>query len=104
LRRLREEQPTREKALPRFATWLEGHNLRARLLLRYRRRTKLGADVQTFVFPKIGDMLSPYTAYRELLLQKSLEKIDESRPDAVIALWMRLAGYTMQEVGSEIFR
>jgi hypothetical protein len=104
LHRLREELPKREKALPRFATWLEGHNLRARLLMRYRRRKELGADVQTFEFPKIGDMVSPYTAYRELLLQKSPEKIDDSRLDAMIALRMRLAGYTMKEVGREIIR
>jgi hypothetical protein len=103
LQTLREEQPKRKKALPRFATWLEGRNRRARLLLRYRRRAEVSPDAKSFEFPKIGDMASPYTAYRELLLQKSPEKIDDSRLDAMIALRMRLAGYTLGEVGKEIF-
>ena len=104
LQRLREEQPKREKPLPRFVTWLDGRNRRARLLLRYRRRAELSPDVKTFEFPRISDMASPYTAYRELLLSKSPEKIDESRLDAMIALRMRLAGYTRGEVGNEIYR
>ena len=32
------------------------------------------------------------------------EKMDESRLDAAIALYMRCAGYTVQEVANELFR
>ena len=32
------------------------------------------------------------------------EKMDESRLDAAIALYMRCAGYTMQEVANELYR
>ncbi|MFQ9868319.1 MAG: hypothetical protein ACLRWP_16270 [Bilophila wadsworthia] len=32
------------------------------------------------------------------------EKMDDSRLDAVIALYMRCAGYTMQEVANELYR
>ncbi len=32
------------------------------------------------------------------------EKMDESRLDAAIALYMRCAGYTPQEVANEVFR
>ncbi len=104
LQKIREEQPKPQKPLPRFITWLEGRNKRARLLMRYRRRAEVSPDVKSFEFPKIGDMASPYAAYRELLLQQHPEKTDPSRLDAMIALRMRLAGYTMGEVGNEIYR
>lgn len=104
LQRLRAEQPRREKPLPRFATWLTDRNTRARVLWRYRRRLLVGMEVKPFEFPKIGNMASPYRAYRELLLKKFPEKMDESRLDAMIALRMRIAGYTRQEVANELHR
>ena len=55
-----------------------------------------------FEFPKIGELASPYTAYRELLLQQYTDKIDPSQLDAVIAMRMRLAGYARGFVAKEI--
>jgi hypothetical protein len=104
LRRLREEQPKREKPLPRFATWLTARSIRARVLWRYRRRILIGMDVKPFEFPKIGDMASPYMAYREVLLKQYPKKMDASRLDAMIALRMRLAGYTRQDAANEMYR
>jgi hypothetical protein len=104
LRRLREEQPKREKPLPRFAAWLTARNTRARGLWRYRRRILIGMDVKPFEFPKIGDMASPYMAYRQVLLKRYPEKMDASRMDAMIALRMRLAGYTRQDAANEMYR
>jgi hypothetical protein len=104
LRRLREEQPEREKPLPRFATWLTARNVRTRVLWRYRRRILIGMNVKQFEFPKVSDMVSPYLAYREVLLKQYPEKMDASRMDAMIALRMRLAGYTRGDVANEMYR
>lgn len=104
LQRLRGEQPRREKPLPRFATWLTARNVRARVLWRYRRRIKIGMEVKPFEFPKIGGMASPYQAYREVILKRYQEKMDTSRLDAMIALRMRVAGYTRPEVANEMYR
>jgi hypothetical protein len=104
LRRLREEQPKREKLLPRFATWLTARNVRARVLWRYRRRILIGMDVKPFEFPKISDMVSPHLAYREVILKRYPEKMDASRIDAMIALRMRLGGYTRGDVANEMYR
>ena len=46
----------------------------------------------------------PYAAYREMVKKRFPEKMDESRLDAAIALYMRCAGYTVQEVANELFR
>jgi hypothetical protein len=43
-------------------------------------------------------------AYRELVLKKFPEKMDESRRDAMVALYMRVAGYTATEVANEMHR
>jgi hypothetical protein len=111
LQKLREKQPKREKALPCFATWMRGRYNRAMGLWRYRRRIKYDADMQQFekpfAFPKIGEMESPYQAYRDVLLQQYQEypdKIDTSQLDAMIALRMRLAGYSRGYIANEIGR
>jgi hypothetical protein len=61
-------------------------------------------DVKPFEFLQIGDMASPYMAYREVLLKQYLEKMDASRIDAMLALRMRLAGYTRQDAANEMYR
>lgn len=42
--------------------------------------------------------------YRDMVKKRFPEKMDESRLDAAIALYMRCAGYTPQEVANEVFR
>ncbi len=101
LQKLREEQPKPQKPLPRFGTWLKARNLRTAGLWKFRRRIKRGMEKQLakpFEFPKIGELASPYTAYRELLLQQYTDKIDPSQLDAVIAMRMRLAGYALADL------
>lgn len=56
------------------------------------------------MFPKIGSLSSPYAAYREMVKKRFPEKMDESRLEAAIALYMRCAGYTPQEVANELYR
>jgi hypothetical protein len=97
---LREEK----KPLPRFQIWLAERSKRARNLWKYRRRIASGAEIKAFQFPRIGKMASPYAAYREAIRKKCPDKPDESRLDAMIALWMRATGYSYQEVGNEIAR
>jgi hypothetical protein len=43
-------------------------------------------------------------AYREVIRKRYTEKLDDSRIDAMVALWMRASGYTRQEVGNEIYK
>jgi hypothetical protein len=61
-------------------------------------------NVKPFQFSKIGDMASPYSAYREIMAKRFPDKMDESRLDAGVALRMRLAGYTREEVANEMYR
>ena len=104
LQRQREDLPKAPKPLPRFLNWLTAQNMRAGRLWKYRRRYSSSMDVKEFQFPKLGDMASPYKAYREIIQKKYPEKIDASRLDAMIALRMRLAGYTAQEVAGEMYK
>ena len=49
-------------------------------------------------------MQSPYAAYRELVRKKAPEPMDDSRRDAMTALWMRATGYNAYEVADEMFK
>jgi hypothetical protein len=104
VQRLREELLKAPKPIPRFTAWLAERNLWEARSWRYRKRIAADMDLKGLQFPKIGNMGSPYLAYRELLLQKYPEKRDESRLDAMIALRMRVAGYTAPEVANEMYR
>ena len=95
------EQATR---LPRFKYWLGKHDAYRANLWRFRKRIAPDAKVRKFGFSKTGTLPSPYAAYREMVKKRFPEKLDESRLDAAIALYMRCAGYTMQEVASELYR
>ena len=61
-------------------------------------------EVRKRKFPKTGTLTSPYAAYRDMVKKRFPEKMDESRLDAAIALYMRCAGYTPQEVAGELYR
>jgi hypothetical protein len=104
LARLRADQPKPRKRLRIFKRWLGERNPWLAGLWRLRRRVFYGMDVKPFQFSKIGDMASPYSAYREIMAKRFPEKMDASRLDAAVALRMRLAGYTRAEVANEMYR
>ena len=81
-----------QERLPRFKHWLG------------KRSPYPGVEVRQREFPKTGNLASPYAAYREMVKKRFPEKMDESRLDAAIALYMRCAGYTVQEVANELYR
>ncbi len=103
---LREKQVQSEqtKRLPRFKHWLGKRSPHLGNLWRFRKRIAPGIEVRQREFPKIGTLASPYTAYRNMVKKHFPEKMDESRLDAAIALYMRCAGYTVQEVANELYR
>ena len=103
---LREKQVQSEqtKRLPRFKHWLGKRSPHLGNLWRFRKRISPGVEVRQRDFPRVGTLASPYTAYREMVKKRFPEKMDESRLDATIALYMRCAGYTMQEVANELYR
>ena len=90
--------------LPRFKYWLGKRDAYRANLWRFRKRVAPGVEVRTRTFPKVGTLPSPYAAYREMVKKRFPEKMDESRLDAAIALYMRCAGYTVQEVANELYR
>ena len=90
--------------LPRFKYWLGKRNAYRANLWRFRKRIAPGAKVRKFGVPKTGTLPSPYAAYREMVKKRFPEKMDESRLDAAIALYMRCAGYTPQEMANELYR
>ena len=89
---------------PRFKHWLGKRNPSLANLWRFRKRITPGVEVRKRTFPKTGALPSPYAAYREMVKKRFPEKMDESRLDAAIALYMRCAGYTPQEVANELYR
>ena len=90
--------------LPRFKHWLGKRDAYRANLWRFRKRIAPGVEVRKRKFPKVGTLSSPYAAYREIVKKRFPEKMDESRLDAAIALYMRCAGYTPLEVANELYR
>lgn len=103
---LREQQVQSKQTqrLPRFKYWLGKRTPYLANLWRFRKRIAPGVEIRQCEFPKVGTLASPYTAYREMVKKRFPEKMDESRLDAAIALYMRCAGYTVQEIVNELYR
>ena len=100
----RQSQAEKPERLPRFKHWLGKRSPHLGNLWRFRKRIAPGIEVRKREFPKVGTLASPYAAYREMVKKRFPEQMDESRLDAAIALYMRCAGYTPQEVANELFR
>ncbi len=100
----RQAQSEKPERLRRFKPWLGKRSPRLGNLWRFRKRIAPGVEVRKREFPKVGKLTSPYAAYREMVKKRFPEKMDESRLDAAIVLYMRCAGYTPQEVANELFR
>ena len=100
----RQSQAEKPERLPRFKHWLGKRSPHLGNLWRFRKRIAPGVEVRKREFPRGGTLTSPYAAYREMVKKRFPEKMDESRLDAAIALYMRCAGYTRQEVANELFR
>lgn len=100
LRRLRSEnKPTKRQGMPRFETWLRTHGLHRQAdLWRYRNRA-----MKPFTPPLIkpADPFAAYAAHRETLRKQIAE---QSRLDALIALKMRVDGYSREDVAEAILR
>lgn len=97
-------QQGQKQQLPRFKYWLGKRDAYRANLWRFRKRIAPGIEVRKRKFPRVGTLSSPYAAYREMVKKRFPEKMDESRLDAAIALYMRCAGYTPQEVANELYR
>ena len=97
-------QPEQKQRLPRFKYWLGRRDAYRANLWRFRKRIAPSVEVRKRKFPRVGTLPSPYAAYREMVKKRFPEKMDKSRLDAAIALYMRCAGYTPQEVASELYR
>lgn len=102
--RSRQAQTGQTAQFPRFKCWLGKRDAYRANLWRFRKRIAPDAKIRKFAFPKTSNLTSPYAAYREMVKRRFSEKMDESRRDAAIALYMRCAGYTPQEVANELFR
>lgn len=90
--------------LPRFKHWLGKRNPYLGNLWRFCKRIAPGVEVRQHEFPRVDTQVSSYTAYLEIVKKRFPEKMDASRLDAAIALYMRCAGYTVQEVANELYR
>ena len=100
----RQVQSEQTQRLPRFKYWLGRRDAYRANLWRFRKRIAPGIEVRQREFPRVGTQASPYMAYREMVKKRFPEKMDDSRLDAAIALYMRCAGYTVQEVANELYR
>lgn len=97
-------QSEKPDLLPRFKHWLGKRNPYLGNLWRFRKRIAPGVEVRQHEFPRVDTQVSPYTAYLEIVKKRFPEKMEASRLDAAIALYMRCAGYTVQEVANELYR
>ena len=104
LHRYRADMPKPEKALPRFRTWLSEREPGLAALFKYRRRVSPGMKAERREFPKVSELPSPYRAYRRLVEKSFVEPMDDSRCDAIVAMRMRVAGYSRQETANELYR
>ena len=104
LHSLREAMPERGATLPRFRAWLFGQNPRLAALLKLHRRITPGMNTERREFPKTSALESPYRAYRAIVDKRYPEPMDDSRRDAMTALWMRATGYTIQDAANELFQ
>jgi Holliday junction resolvase-like predicted endonuclease len=106
LSQLRADTPLpKRRPVKCFKAWLAQRSARLANLWRFRRRIQPGMEVRKCEFPKVGNLASPYRAYRELFQKRMAgEHMDESRLDAMIALRMRLSGYSFGDVGNEMYR
>ena len=100
----RQVQSEQTQRLPRFKYWLGRRDAYRANLWRFRKRIAPGIEVRQREFPRVGTQASPYMAYREMVKKRFPEKMDDSRLYAAIALYMRCAGYTVQEVANELYR
>ena len=100
----RQSQSEKPERLPRFKYWLGKRTPYLANLWRFRKRIAPGVEVRQREFSKTGNQASPYAVYRKMVKKRFPEKMDESRLDAAIALYMRCAGYTMREVANELYR
>ncbi|WP_165067652.1 TraI/MobA(P) family conjugative relaxase [Desulfovibrio sp. ZJ200] len=100
----RQSQSGQTERLPRFKHWLGKRSPHLGNLWRFRKRIVPGVEVRKREFPRVGTLPSPYAAYREMVKKRFPETMDASRLDAAIALYLRCAGYTPQEVANELFR
>ncbi|WP_022657077.1 relaxase/mobilization nuclease domain-containing protein [uncultured Desulfovibrio sp.] len=99
----RQSQAEKPERPPHFKHWLGKRSPHLGNLWRFRRRIAPGVEVRKREFPRVGTLTSPYAAYRKMVKKRFPEKMDESRMDAAIALYMRCAGYTVQEVVNELY-
>ena len=97
-------QSEKPERLPRFKHWLGKRSPHLGNLWRFRKRIAPGVEVRQREFPRASTLASPYAAYREMVKKRFPEKMDASRLDAAIALYMRCAGYTPQKVANELYR
>ncbi|WP_165071282.1 hypothetical protein [Desulfovibrio sp. ZJ200] len=100
----RQSQSEKPERLPRFKHWLGKASPHLGNLWRFRKRIVPGVEVRKRKFPRVGTLASPYAAYREMVKKRFPKKMDASRLDATVALYMRCAGYTAQEVAGELYR
>ena len=89
---------------PRFKYWLGKCTPYLANLWRFRKRIAPGEEIRQREFPRVGTLASPYAVYRKMVKKRFPEKMDESRLDAVIALYLRCAGYPVEEVANELYR
>lgn len=97
-------QPKQAERFRRFKHWLGKRTPYLGNPWRFRKQIAPGVEVRQREFPRVGTLPSPYAVYRSMVKKRFPEKMDETRLDAVIALYMRCAGYTVQEVVNEVYR
>ena len=101
----RKEHVKSRKRVPHFKNWLSQKSHRLSQLWRFRNRITPDMQVREFRFDQLCKLKKPFACFRDMVREKYADvHMDQSRLDAMTALYLRCAGYTMDTVDQELIR
>ena len=101
----RKERVKSRKRAPHFKNWLAQKNQRLAQLWRFRNRITPDMQVREYRVDPLCKLKKPFACFRDMVREKYADvHMDQSRLDAMTALYLRCTGYTMDTVDQELIR
>ena len=101
----RKERVKSRKYVPHFKNWLAQKSQRLAQLWRFRNRITPDMQVREYRVDPLCKLKKPFACFRDMVREKYADvHMDQSRLDAMTALYLRCTGYTMDTVDQELIR
>ena len=101
----RKERVKSRKHVPHFKNWLAQKSQRLAQLWRFRNRITPDMQVREYRVDPLCKLKKPFACFRDMVREKYADvHMDQSRLDAMTALYLRCTGYTMDTVDQELIR